>query len=675
MESVVRFFERWQRPLRVLVGLTAITLGYWGWSIHEPAADWNGWFDNLFRTLQLITLQFPREIEVDIPWQLQIARFLMPVLAAAESFRLLSSMVRNPLGHASVPFARDHVVVLGNTPNGRAVMRAYGKSGRRVVGVGSRFDELTTMRLTRDGVVVVEADLRDRQTMEYVRIRRAEMLFVLGESDVLNLNVAMVAMDEIKRRAGRGRFDLVVGLDDENLAEQIDAAVDGISRDSNVRYHRISARQMGVRLAFDRYRLPRMKASPSDPTHLLISGFGPGAATVLRVGLPEIQDAPKTRPILTFLVSASERISLAAWLQSKPDIPLVAEVKVLEVLDGAHLPSETLLEEHLRSCPPVTLAFVCRDDAQGILAAIALRRSALALARQEFPIHIHQSKYDVFFSTVRTADVRQVDMTRMFAFGGRIPWQKVLKLRQESDDSIAKAIHQRYLKEAADSPSASAASRLGWDELSENVRDANRAAAWHAKVKLDFAGFRMVAAKNADGDADEFDPETIEMLAEMEHRRWCAERILSGWHFGPVRDDLRQLHPSIVPYASLSEGEKAKDRTVVKMLRNVAEESGCKLEKVAYVEVSAEDLESGRHTKFAAGNTSDIRNANKTRVPVVRISQTADIERTKAFVERWGSDVELELTGPVIGLIKAATPMQRANLFRLLDSVATVRRI
>jgi hypothetical protein len=55
----------------------------------------------------------------------------------------------------------------------------------------------------------------------------------------------------------------------------------------------------------------------------------------------------------------------------------------------------------------------------------------------------------------------------------------------------------------------------------------------------------------------------IEALAIAEHRRWMAEKIVAGWRHAAIRDDARQLHPSIRPYDELSEDEKQKDRNTV----------------------------------------------------------------------------------------------------------------
>ena len=52
----------------------------------------------------------------------------------------------------------------------------------------------------------------------------------------------------------------------------------------------------------------------------------------------------------------------------------------------------------------------------------------------------------------------------------------------------------------------------------------------------------------------------IESLAENVHDTWAKRRMDEGWTYGPVRDDARKHHPSLIPYADLSESEKAYDR-------------------------------------------------------------------------------------------------------------------
>ncbi len=51
-----------------------------------------------------------------------------------------------------------------------------------------------------------------------------------------------------------------------------------------------------------------------------------------------------------------------------------------------------------------------------------------------------------------------------------------------------------------------------------------------------------------------------EKIAENVHEVWAAGRIADGWTYGPVRDDERKTTPCLVPYAELTETEKAYDR-------------------------------------------------------------------------------------------------------------------
>jgi len=56
-------------------------------------------------------------------------------------------------------------------------------------------------------------------------------------------------------------------------------------------------------------------------------------------------------------------------------------------------------------------------------------------------------------------------------------------------------------------------------------------------------------------------PNAIHIMAECEHDRWMVERSMNGWRYGPVRDNTRRVHPSLLPYGKLAKNpsEKRKD--------------------------------------------------------------------------------------------------------------------
>jgi hypothetical protein len=103
-----------------------------------------------------------------------------------------------------------------------------------------------------------------------------------------------------------------------------------------------------------------------------------------------------------------------------------------------------------------------------------------------------------------------------------------------------------------------------WAELPETYRRASRESAKHFRAKLEVVGRRLAeagSAQEAPLQADE-----LEQLARIEHDRWWADRAADGWRHGMVRDDVRKLHPDMVPYEELSEPIRQLDRDMIERM-------------------------------------------------------------------------------------------------------------
>lgn len=48
--------------------------------------------------------------------------------------------------------------------------------------------------------------------------------------------------------------------------------------------------------------------------------------------------------------------------------------------------------------------------------------------------------------------------------------------------------------------------------------------------------------------------------ASAQHEEWMRAKIADGWKLGPVKDSEKKEHPALVPYDSLPDGVKAKDK-------------------------------------------------------------------------------------------------------------------
>lgn len=69
----------------------------------------------------------------------------------------------------------------------------------------------------------------------------------------------------------------------------------------------------------------------------------------------------------------------------------------------------------------------------------------------------------------------------------------------------------------------------------------------------------------------------MEALASMEHDRWKAIKLLSGYRLGPSKSATLRTHPSLIPYKDLDESEKEKDRIMLKNLPEIISRANLKV--------------------------------------------------------------------------------------------------
>ncbi len=85
-----------------------------------------------------------------------------------------------------------------------------------------------------------------------------------------------------------------------------------------------------------------------------------------------------------------------------------------------------------------------------------------------------------------------------------------------------------------------------------------------------------------DTSAIQLPPELLaltEQLAENVHENWSAGRIADGWVYGKERDDEKRTTPCLVPYAELTEEERAYDRNTALQTLKLILALGYKIEK------------------------------------------------------------------------------------------------
>lgn len=155
--------------------------------------------------------------------------------------------------------------------------------------------------------------------------------------------------------------------------------------------------------------------------------------------------------------------------------------------------------------------------------------------------------------------------------------------KNKEREELAQHIHEEYRRMQRANPKTdpSSPSLVPWKDLDPNLKDSNRSQADHTYAKLRETGYKLRKANKANPRIVSFSHEEIEHLAELEHGRWNAERLLAGWKYGPVKEVANKISPYILPWASLPEEIREWDRDPVRKLPAMLAQMGYEMYRIS----------------------------------------------------------------------------------------------
>ena len=152
----------------------------------------------------------------------------------------------------------------------------------------------------------------------------------------------------------------------------------------------------------------------------------------------------------------------------------------------------------------------------------------------------------------------------------------------------------RHQKQAGATPETNP-SMVAWDDLPDDLKESNRQQADHIEVKLAAIGCGIQSLTDWKSASFERLPEEVktvfdvELLARMEHERWCEERRRLGWTFASGPKDLKKkTSPYLVPWEELPPEIQDLDRNTVLGLPSFLAQAG--------FQIYPEDLRSRRES-------------------------------------------------------------------------------
>jgi hypothetical protein len=155
-----------------------------------------------------------------------------------------------------------------------------------------------------------------------------------------------------------------------------------------------------------------------------------------------------------------------------------------------------------------------------------------------------------------------------------------LKYQTRASD-LAPFIHDFYRQLGIKEGWITPANNRDYEDLPDDIKEDNRAAAARLPNILDLVGLYVVPLDSGATmpleKIEEIIEANIELLAEAEHNYWMDHKLKNGWTLADKRDDAKKQHNCLRPYMELDEKEKKKDRNSVRMFPEILKQAKYKI--------------------------------------------------------------------------------------------------
>jgi hypothetical protein len=153
-------------------------------------------------------------------------------------------------------------------------------------------------------------------------------------------------------------------------------------------------------------------------------------------------------------------------------------------------------------------------------------------------------------------------------------------LFNDAMERMAMANHAQHVKEQMGKKDPSDPTMQPWENLREDFKESSRNQVKQIPEKFQRIGFDLMPFVEKPEKRFEFTEEQVEILAEMEHERWVAERLKEGWIYGSLRDPVKKISPYLVPWSELTEEVKDWDRNPIRKIPERLESCGLEIYKL-----------------------------------------------------------------------------------------------
>jgi hypothetical protein len=415
-----RLYPIWkdiQWPLVGGIWILGIILGYIGFYRYSlTVGEESTRLDLFYRSIQLITLE-SGDIENTVPWQLEVARFLVPAVAAYAAIQALILLFHEQWQQLRVRFLKRHVVVCGLGDRGLQLVEDFLNHGFQVVTIEAEDENSALDQVRKQGALIMIGDATELDLLKRAGVHKANFLIAVCADDGTNAEIAFHARNLVRGRKQTVELNAYVHIVDLELCNLLSNLNLTTAGNKTFKLEFFNVLERGARLmlkehppfsedALKRGKQPRM----------LIVGLGKmGRSLVVQAARLWSQvNSGKDRRLRITVVDKAVQKKIELLCIQHPEIENICEFESLQMEKNApEFERGDFLFDADGRCD-VDSIYICFDDDVHVLVnALTLHRKTKDFG---VPIVVRMNR-DAGMATLMREEHNDFDFGHIYAFG------------------------------------------------------------------------------------------------------------------------------------------------------------------------------------------------------------------------------------------------------------------
>jgi hypothetical protein len=568
-----------------MLGLAALLLGSIGFTKNGIATgEVRTLLDNLYLTLGLLSMN-SGSVPGPVSWELQVARFLVPALAAYTALLALAMVFTQQSQQVRLWFMRDHVIICGLGRKGARLAKKFRDRGEKVVVIEADEgnDWIETSRSS--GVVVLNGNASDSETLRKARLNRARYLISVVGDDGKNAEVAVQA-EKLSHERQDGALTCSIHIVDPQLWYLLREKELDIAADSHFRLELFNIFDRGASLLLKTHSpWAGDQGEHICDKHLVLIGLGKlGQSLVIQAASQWREQRVNTDQRLRFsIIDLDAEQKVETLCVRYPNLEEVCALEPLQMdVRSADFQSAEFLYDEGGNCD-VDSVYVCMDnDSLGLRTGLTLYQK---IRDHQTPVIVRMAEDAGLALLLKDNDKSKNTYKNLHAFPLLDQTCTPDLILRGTHEVLARDLHESYL-EGPDSEKVTDGgdpARDLWEDLPEDIKEKNRRQADRIGVILDEHSYRIAPLTNWNAAdlvfREEKGAEEVESMARMEHELWCQEMTVKYWKYGPKKDEELKTNPDLVPWEDLPQAEKEKNFRFVRDLPRLLIRAGFQIKR------------------------------------------------------------------------------------------------